>query len=70
MAAAMMWVSHVTTVSTLMALPALGGYWLDAQFNTAPWLVICGAVIGFYLGMSHLLRLAKAAELQQRKNKP
>lgn len=70
MAAAMMWVSHVTTVSTLMALPALGGYWLDGYFAISPWLVITGAVVGFYLGMSHLLRLAKAAEIQNRKKSP
>jgi F0F1-type ATP synthase assembly protein I len=57
MAVAMAWVHQIITISLMMALPALGGYWLDERWGTKPWLVICGAVLGFAVAMTTLLRL-------------
>lgn len=57
---AMEWVTQVTTISLEMSLPAAGGYWLDNKWGTAPWLMIIGAVGGFYVAMKHLLALSKA----------
>jgi len=60
MVVAMQWVSHITTISLEMALPPGLGYWLDEKWNTGPWLVIVGAVLGFSVAMKHLLQLASA----------
>jgi len=59
MAVAMNWVSQITTISLEMALPALGGNWLDNRWGTSPWLVCIGAVIGFGVGMLHLIQLTR-----------
>ena len=58
MAAAMRWVSTVTTVSLEMAIPAGVGVWLDKRLGTVPWLTVAGAVLGLVTGMSHLLKVA------------
>ena len=58
---AMEWVTQVTTISLEMSLPAAGGYWLDKKWGTAPWLLIIGAIGGFYVAMKHLLALSKSA---------
>ncbi len=63
------WVSRLTTVSLEMALPAFLGHWLDKKWNTSPWLTAVGAILGFACGMSHLLHMAKEAELKDRKSK-
>ncbi|WP_339728203.1 AtpZ/AtpI family protein [uncultured Gimesia sp.] len=63
------WVSRLTTVSLEMALPAFLGNWLDKKWGTTPWLAAIGALLGFALGMTHLLRMAKEAELKKRKRK-
>lgn len=59
MAAAMQWVTKITTVSLEMSLPAAGGYWLDDRWGTDPWLVIVGAILGFVVGFRHLLQMAE-----------
>lgn len=61
LAAAMVWVHRVTSVSLEMALPAGVGYYLDQRWSTDPWLVILGALLGFSLGMNHLLQIAAAS---------
>ena len=53
------WISRITTVGLEMALPPGLGYWLDGRWGTEPWLVICGAVLGFAGGFWHLLQLVK-----------
>lgn len=63
------WVSRLTTVSLEMALPAFVGHWLDKKWETTPWLTATGALLGFATGMTHLLRMAKEAELKERKSK-
>lgn len=61
MVVAMNWVSQITTIGLEMSLPALGGNWLDNRWGTSPWLVCVGAVIGFALGMWHLMQLARTS---------
>lgn len=65
MAVAMGLVHQVTTIALEMALPAGLGYWLDTKWGTDPWLVICGAVLGFIVAMTHLLQLAKASDAKR-----
>jgi hypothetical protein len=56
---AMEWSSRVTNIALEMALPSLGGYWLDRWLGTLPIFLILGAVVGFAVGMLHLMQLAK-----------
>jgi hypothetical protein len=55
----MAWASRVTTLGLEFSLPALGGHWLDTRLGTRPWLTLVGSVIGFAVGMMHLLRIAR-----------
>lgn len=57
MVVAMQWVSQVTTVAVELVLPALGGYWLDGRWGTAPWLLIAGVIVGAVVSMYHLLQM-------------
>lgn len=45
-----------------MAIPPAIGWWADSKFNTAPWLLIVGAVLGFTISMLELVRFAKDSE--------
>lgn len=61
MAQAMEWTSQVTTIAVEMALPGLGGYWLDRRLGTRMVFLMLGVALGFAMGMWHLMKLAKAA---------
>ncbi len=56
----MYWASRVTTVGLEFALPALAGYGLDNLWSLRPLGVIAGAVVGFVIGLLHLLRISRA----------
>jgi F0F1-type ATP synthase assembly protein I len=56
---------HVT-ITTLGAefatseiLGAWVGYWLDKKWDTSPWLLLGGVILGFVLGFYIILRAAK-----------
>jgi F0F1-type ATP synthase assembly protein I len=57
-ALAMEWASLVTTIGMEMVLPTLGGFALDRWLGTLPIFLLIGAVLGFALGLLHLLKLA------------
>ena len=59
--AAMTWASRVTSIAMEMALPPLLGSWLDRRWGTGYTLLIVGGVLGFVLGIMHLVRLAADA---------
>jgi F0F1-type ATP synthase assembly protein I len=59
MALAMEWVSKITTVALEMVLPAIGGRYLDLRWGTQYWALV-GLVIGFSLGIWHLLQMTKS----------
>jgi hypothetical protein len=52
------WVARMMTVVLEMALPGLGGQWLDSKLGTGYW-VIVGFAAGFVLGLFHLLQMVK-----------
>lgn len=58
LARAMELTSVVTTIALQMALPPLGGYWLDQWLHTKALFVILGAAIGLVSGMYSLIHLA------------
>jgi hypothetical protein len=57
-ALAMEWVAKITTVGIEMALPAIGGGWLDRRFGTSHWALV-GVVLGVTVGFWHLLQMTR-----------
>jgi ATP synthase protein I len=53
------WASRATTIGLEFALPALVGALIDRRWGTGPWATVVGAVLGFAVGMMHILRLAR-----------
>ena len=53
------WASRVTTIGLEFALPPLMGAGLDRWWGTSPLATLIGAVLGFAVGMMHLLRIAR-----------
>jgi len=62
LAAAMAWSARITSIALEMALPALGGYWLDGKLATGYLFTVIGAVVGMALGTVGLIRLAGARQ--------
>lgn len=54
------WATRVGQVGTVGVVPPLAGYWLDAQFGTAPWLLVVGGLLGFGLLMLEVVSLSDA----------
>ena len=52
------WASRISTIGMELAVPAGAGYWLDKRWDTQPWLLIAGAVLGFAVFMYHIFQLA------------
>lgn len=45
-------------IAAAIFLPILLGYWLDTKFDTSPWLVLAGCLIGIINVMIVIFRLA------------
>ncbi len=58
LAAAMEWVTKITTVGLEMVLPAIGGAYLDKRIGTTYWALV-GVVLGMVVGMWHLLQMTR-----------
>lgn len=56
------WASRVTTLALEFALPALVGSWIDGRLSSRPWGMLVGAVLGFAVGMVHLLQIARQGQ--------
>ena len=66
-AAAIQWVSRITTVALMMVLPGIGGHWLDQRWGTSPWLLIVGAGLGLAVMLMELIRLSQPKPPSDRK---
>lgn len=55
----MMWATQISTLGLEIALPALGGYWLDQSWGTKPWLLIAGAMLGILVFSFSVIRLSR-----------
>ena len=42
-----------------MVLPIAIGWWADAKFGSAPWLLVIGVLLGFVMGIWHLVALTR-----------
>lgn len=56
---AVAWAYRAMAISASMALPALGGYWLDTKLGTKIVFLCLGAAVGMALGMVLLLGLVR-----------
>ena len=63
-----LWTAGVEFAVTII-LPTWGGYWLDERWGTKPWLVVCGAVLGFAVATLQLVKLVGSSTKQQQTNK-
>ena len=59
MAAAMKWVSVISSAVGVMTLPLLGGIWIDNLLGTNILFMILGVIVGFAGGLYCLLEMVK-----------
>jgi F0F1-type ATP synthase assembly protein I len=52
-----------------MVAPMGIGLWVDYQFETTPWGVVIGAIVGFVGGTAHLIIMAQKIEERRSKDK-
>ncbi len=55
------WSAKISTIGFEFAVPALFGHFLDRQFGSNPIGLLVGMVLGFSVGMLHILRIARDA---------
>ena len=55
----MEWASRITTLGFEFALPVLLGHYADRRLGSNPVGALVGMVVGFSVGMLHLLRIAR-----------
>lgn len=48
------------------ALPVGAGMWVDARWETGPWLTLAGGVVGFAAGVYRLVQITR--ELRENKS--
>ncbi len=53
------WASRITTLGFEFAVPALIGHFIDGRLGSKPVGLLIGMVLGFVVGMMHLLRIAR-----------
>jgi F0F1-type ATP synthase assembly protein I len=59
LARGVMWATQISTLGLEVALPALGGYWLDQRLGTSPILLIVGVCLGFGVSLYSIVKLSK-----------
>ncbi len=59
LAVGMEWATRATSIGLEFVLPTLLGAFLDSKLGTSPLCVVLGAFVGFGVGMTHILRIAK-----------
>ena len=58
-AKAMAWVSKITTISVMLVLPALGGYYLDQYLGTVALFLFLGMLVGMLASGWHLYKMVQ-----------
>ncbi len=70
MAIAMQWVSQITTIALEMALPGLGGHWIDQKLGTGIVFTLLGVGLGMTLGGLQLAKIARSGQRPTRPEEP
>jgi F0F1-type ATP synthase assembly protein I len=52
-----------------MVVPVGLGWWVDDQLGTAPWLLVVGVILGFSLGLLHLVMLTRTLDSKPPKDR-
>ena len=55
------WATRISALGFEFALPPLLGSFVDRRLGTAPAGILVGMVLGFAVGMMHILRIARDA---------
>ena len=53
------WASRITALGFEFSLPPIAGYFADRWLGSNPIGTLAGMVVGFLVGMMHLLRIAR-----------
>ena len=53
------WASRISALGFEFSLPPLAGYFVDRWLGSNPIGILVGMVVGFLVGMMHLLQIAK-----------
>lgn len=60
------WVTKITTVSFMMVIPPLVGYYLDGVCGTVVLFMFLGAMFGVAAGIWQLVRLVNEREIEEK----
>jgi hypothetical protein len=66
MAVGLEWSTRLITIGLEMAIPIVGGYWLDRRVGTLPLFICLGALVGVAIAIWQFILIAK--ELSRKKN--
>lgn len=60
------WAWRIITVSLVMVLPGVAGYWVDTKLGTVCLFLVVGLGIGSFAAMRMLLRMTRESGLGKR----
>jgi F0F1-type ATP synthase assembly protein I len=52
----------IAQVGLEMVVPVALGWWIDDKLGTSPWILVAGVILGFVVGITHLLVLSRPSE--------
>lgn len=53
------WAYRVMALGLEFVVPALVGHWIDGHLESHPWGVLIGSIVGFAVGMTHLIQIGR-----------
>jgi ATP synthase protein I len=58
----------IAQVGIEMVVPVGLGWWADERLGSSPWLLVLGVILGFALGLWHLVTLTQALDSRRDKS--
>jgi F0F1-type ATP synthase assembly protein I len=52
-----------------MVVPIGLGWWIDQQLGSSPWILVLGVIVGFVIGIWHLVALTRDLDTKPPKDK-
>ena len=53
------WASRISAVGFMFSVPPLAGYFVDRWLGSRPIGILVGMIVGFVIGIMHLLQIAR-----------